>query len=359
MGNILFVDDEKLILNSLKRGLKAQKFNCYYANSGVEALKVLENIEIDVVFSDMKMPHMSGLELLKQVDELYPNVVKVILSGYAQLPQLIATINQASIFKYVAKPWDLHKELIPVIKESLEFATFKKESSRQKAMLETKNKAYQKIFKNYNSKAETKDQSWDIIRIYHQVLMKVLKDQAADSGLLSKDRVKILDAYKVFTDYYLNEIKRHEIYFEPRRIINEIIFILKKDAYNVQVEIGVDETSKNLYEGRGLHIKPIIVSLIEEAMLKETIGSIKIVATEISREEDGNVHMMYLIEGAKRMFFKLDRDGYSVKLYKSLLNIFGGDLEFKEIGTKLVITMKVRLKINEQNEEELDEYLDS
>jgi DNA-binding NtrC family response regulator len=138
MGKVLFVDDEKLILNSLKRGLKGKNFSCYYANSGLEALKLLENVEIDVIFSDMKMPQMNGLELLKKVDQLYPDMIKVILSGYAQLPQLIATINQSNIFKYVAKPWDLHKELIPVIEESLEYAQYKKQLKQEKATLETK-----------------------------------------------------------------------------------------------------------------------------------------------------------------------------------------------------------------------------
>lgn len=357
MAKVLFVDDEKLILNSLKRGLRGQEFSSYYASSGMEALKILENVDIDVILSDMQMPQMNGLELLKAVEEKHPDVVKVILSGYAQLPQLIATINQASIFKYIAKPWDLYKELIPNIHEAIEFSLFKKEQRQKHERLEIKNKTYTKIFKTYNSKSETKDQSWDIIRIYHQVFMNVLKDQMTDISMLSTEHLPLMEYYKRFTDNLLSEIKKSEIYFEPRRIINEVVFALKKDDYKVQVEIGVDENSKNLYEGRGMHIKPIIISLIQDFVKKETVGKVKIISKEISRQEDA-ASMVYIIEGSKRTFSNYNTEGYNIKLYESLINIFGGELEKKEVNGQIALFIKVRLHIT-QDEEDVDEYTNS
>lgn len=349
MGKILFVDDEALILNSLKRGLKKKTYECYYATSGLEALKILEKIDIDVVFSDMKMPQMNGLELLRTIDNEYPDIVKIILSGYAQLPQLIATINQANIFKYVGKPWDLNQELIPIIEESLAYSQYKKEMAIQKISLEKKNEAFQKIFKTYNSKAETKSQSWDILRIYHQVLMKQLKEQIKDSSLSAEESLATIDAYKNFTDLYLNEIKKMEIYFEPVRLIREVDLFLRKSDHHIKFDVIEDASEMILFEGRGIHIKPILIGLIENLTDVKTIGTVKIM-TKASPKENDRYTVSYILEASSRTFYLYNENSYVFKLYKALLNIFGGDLEFKVSNEKIGIILTAQLFYKDESE---------
>lgn len=103
MNSILFVDDEKLITNSLRRGLLDEKYRKFFANSGEDALGIMERENISVLVTDMKMPGMNGLELLKIVRQKYPDTIRIVLSGYTQLPQVLVTVNQGDIFKICNK----------------------------------------------------------------------------------------------------------------------------------------------------------------------------------------------------------------------------------------------------------------
>ncbi len=67
------------------------------------------------------MPEMNGLELLKEVKELYPKTIRIVLSGYTHITTLLTAINQGQIYKFITKPWKLEEEFKPVIREALEF----------------------------------------------------------------------------------------------------------------------------------------------------------------------------------------------------------------------------------------------
>lgn len=105
---ILFVDDDKDILSSLKRQMRKESFQVITANSGEEALSILENESFPVIVSDERMPEMSGVELLKQVKKIYPDSIRIILSGYADSKTIIDAINQGEIYRFIAKPWDIN-----------------------------------------------------------------------------------------------------------------------------------------------------------------------------------------------------------------------------------------------------------
>ena len=118
---ILFVDDEEKILKSLERGLLDEPYNCLFTTSGKEALEILEKNEVHVIVTDMRMPEMSGLELLRAVKEKYPHIVRLVLSGYTQVTTLLTAINQGEIFKFITKPWRLEEDFKSVLKEAVEY----------------------------------------------------------------------------------------------------------------------------------------------------------------------------------------------------------------------------------------------
>ncbi|WP_367989409.1 HDOD domain-containing protein [Vibrio sp. NTOU-M3] len=80
---ILLVDDERMVLNGLKRALFSTGWKLHTAESGVEALQLLKENEIDLIISDMRMPGMDGSELLEKISKLYPSIIRASLSGYA------------------------------------------------------------------------------------------------------------------------------------------------------------------------------------------------------------------------------------------------------------------------------------
>ncbi len=117
---ILFVDDEERILKSLERGLLDEPYRGLFATSGKQALDILEREEVHVIVTDMRMPEMSGIELLRVVKEKYPNIVRLVLSGYTQVGTLLTAINEGEIFRFMTKPWKLEEEFKSIIHEALE-----------------------------------------------------------------------------------------------------------------------------------------------------------------------------------------------------------------------------------------------
>jgi len=133
---VLFVDDEEKILKSLKRGLLDEPYNTLFALSGKEALEILQREEVHIIVTDMRMPEMSGLELLRIVKQEYPHIVRMVLSGYTQVTTLLTAINQGEIFKFITKPWQLEEEFKPAIREAVEYYEFR--NQRQTVEAESK-----------------------------------------------------------------------------------------------------------------------------------------------------------------------------------------------------------------------------
>jgi len=102
---VLFVDDDEIVLQSLQRGLLDESYNKLFVKSCNEALEILQQVEVHVIVTDMRMPEMTGLELLGTIKKDYPNIVGMILSGYEQDTTLQTAIDQGEIFKLIPKPW--------------------------------------------------------------------------------------------------------------------------------------------------------------------------------------------------------------------------------------------------------------
>jgi len=118
---VLFVDDEEKILRSLKRVLTDEPYNSLFAKSGKEALEILQREQVHIIVTDMRMPEMSGLELLRIVKKEYPHVIRLILSGYTDIDTLLGAINQGEIFRFITKPWKIEEELKTTIRQAIEF----------------------------------------------------------------------------------------------------------------------------------------------------------------------------------------------------------------------------------------------
>ncbi len=116
------MDDDEIVLRSLERGLldESEFFEQLFAESGQEALDILQKEQVHVIVTDMRMPGMDGLELLKIVREKYPHIVMIVLSGYTDMPALLKEFNQGDIFEFVPKPWKLEKDLTKIILKAIE-----------------------------------------------------------------------------------------------------------------------------------------------------------------------------------------------------------------------------------------------
>ena len=119
MKAILFVDDEIQIIKALERVFFDAHFKIYTVNSGEAALELLSRSAIDMVVTDIRMPGMDGVELLKRIKLMYPDTIRLILSGYTDENEIISILQNNLAKTYLFKPWD-NDELIRVINQNIE-----------------------------------------------------------------------------------------------------------------------------------------------------------------------------------------------------------------------------------------------
>ena len=106
---LLIVDDERPILTALQRMLADEGYRIFTAASAGEGLEILARNVVQVILSDQRMPEMSGSEFLSRAKVLYPDTVRMILSGYAELDTVIQAVNEGAIYKFFSKPFDMEQ----------------------------------------------------------------------------------------------------------------------------------------------------------------------------------------------------------------------------------------------------------
>ena len=103
---LLLVDDESNILAALRRLLRRDGYHILTAGSAAEGLQRLAEGDVDGIVSDQRMPGLSGVEFLRRAKDLYPETVRIVLSGYTELQSITDAINKGAIYKFLTKPWN-------------------------------------------------------------------------------------------------------------------------------------------------------------------------------------------------------------------------------------------------------------
>ena len=114
--NLLIIDDEADIVKALRRQFRPH-YNIYMAHSAAAGYQIMTEVAIHVIISDQRMPGMSGVELFNQVKHEFPDAIRLLLTGYADIQSVIAAINDGNVFRYIAKPWD-PTELDSIVREA-------------------------------------------------------------------------------------------------------------------------------------------------------------------------------------------------------------------------------------------------
>ena len=143
-GKIVVVDDEKIVTSAFKTLLKVEGFSdAHFFNSPQDALEFLKNNTPDLVISDFLMPEINGLEFISEVKKMYPEVSKILLTGYADKENAIRAINEVGLYRYIEKPWD-NDDLIINIKNGIERSYLLSELRKKIAELEDAKKELEK-----------------------------------------------------------------------------------------------------------------------------------------------------------------------------------------------------------------------
>ncbi|RQS71236.1 response regulator [Burkholderia sp. Bp8963] len=141
---ILLVDDEPGVLSALRRLLRQSRYDVRTADSGEAALDILASGDVDLIVSDMRMPHMSGVEFLARARAMYPDTMRILLTGYSEIEAVARAVNEGGIYRYLNKPWDDH-DLLLTIDQALEQRRLRSEAERLAALTQTQNEALRRF----------------------------------------------------------------------------------------------------------------------------------------------------------------------------------------------------------------------
>jgi len=123
---VLYIDDELNNLNSFKAAFR-RNFNIFTAQSAKEGRKILDTEEIGVIITDQRMPGVTGIEFLESILPIYPDTIRILLTGFSDINAVMGAINRGQVYKYLVKPWQ-DDELKMYIQNALEIYNLRKEN---------------------------------------------------------------------------------------------------------------------------------------------------------------------------------------------------------------------------------------
>lgn len=174
-ATLLFVDDEANILSSLKRLFRPQGYRIFTAESGAQGLEIMARETVDLVISDMRMPEMNGAQFLGKVRENWPDAVRILLTGYAEIGATIEAINKGQIYRYISKPWE-DNDIILAVKHALQQKMLEREKQRLEELTRRQNEELKELNAHLEEKvmARTEEvrQTMGFLEIAHEKLKK-------------------------------------------------------------------------------------------------------------------------------------------------------------------------------------------
>ena len=144
---VLYVDDEINNLNSFKAAFR-RNFNIYTASSAAEGRKILDGNEVGVIITDQRMPVTTGIEFLESILNVYPDTIRILLTGFSDINAVIDAINRGQVYKYLVKPWQ-NDELRIHIQNAIEIYSLRKENKELTYKLQIANMKLETLAKAF------------------------------------------------------------------------------------------------------------------------------------------------------------------------------------------------------------------
>jgi response regulator RpfG family c-di-GMP phosphodiesterase len=163
---LLLVDDEANILSALRRLFRPNGYRVLTAGGGEEGLAVLAREPVDLVISDMRMPNMDGSQFLAKVRAGWPDVLRVLLTGFADVNSTIEAINQGEIYRYISKPWD-DNDVLLVVRHALERKQLEREKRRLEELTARQNEELRDL--NANLEGKVKQRTADLRKVLNSL----------------------------------------------------------------------------------------------------------------------------------------------------------------------------------------------
>lgn len=348
---ILYIDDEENNLLAFKASFRRQ-YEIYTANSAAEGLKILENLPVEVIIADQKMPETTGVEFFKSITHTYPDPIRILLTGYTDIAALADAINHGDIYRYITKPWN-DLELHNSIKNAHDAYRSKIDLRNKVKELEKTNDELNRFI--YSISHELRAPLVSVIGIVNLVKMEGLYNSSGEYWELIESCSNKLDYYIQKTlQYYKNNKNvsdKSEINF--KKLVDEIIDLYAYTNKDTQFNLNINQTHQ--FIGDAFRIEVILGNLISNAIKYQKESehdkvvdiSIEVnpFSAEISITDNGLGILNEHLEKIFTQFFKTKNNkgsGLGLFIVKEALNKIDGKISVSSSlnhGTTFKITI--------------------
>lgn len=199
-GVLFIVDDEPLVTTSLEAYLSLEtEHELHVFNDPHEALAALDTYQPELILSDFVMPKLNGIQFLKQAKLKVPEATCILLTGYADKENAIASINDVGLYRYMQKPWD-NNELLLNITNGLERARL---VSNLKATIHNLEETQQALaHTNQHLEALVEERTQDLQQTYQQLHSIV---SHATDGIMTVDKTGQITSYNPAVGFWLEQ----------------------------------------------------------------------------------------------------------------------------------------------------------
>ncbi|MFT5387475.1 MAG: signal transduction histidine kinase [Lysobacterales bacterium] len=253
---LLVFDDEESILNSLKRIFMNEPIGIVTTTDPQQALSIIEKEDIKVVFSDYRMPKISGTEFLKKVKELKPDVIRILFTGFDDFSAAAEAINIGEVYRFVSKPWNI-EELKSTVEHAIEH--YDLVMHNRDLILETKQKneeleeVNQKLQKAYDA------QKYFTSTVSHELRTPLASIKTAIDLLVSNTIGGITDDQKDVLSRVQRNVNRlkmldDDILDLTKIELGKLVMVFEKHDLHVTINDVID-SQRDLAEDRGLYLK--------------------------------------------------------------------------------------------------------
>lgn len=352
---VLYIDDEQNNLNAFRAAFR-RDFRIYTAINAVEALKQLKKYpEIKVIIADQRMPDITGVEFFEKVRFIYPNKVRIILTGYSDISAVIDAINKGQVYRFIDKPWN-HEMIKNTVQNATDIYDTRKNLHQKNESLE---KAYNELDKFvYSVSHDLRSPLMSILGIANLAELDVEDPKALEYFKSVKGMVNKLDGYihEIIDHYKGDQAEETVDRIELKILINEIIESIKfhPSAQDVRFEVVVDQGET--FVSNMVNVKTVLNNLIANAFKyqreDEQDKFVKIIAkvdsgqAVISVEDNGVGIAEDKIDEVFNMFYRAKRDksgtGLGLFIVKEAVEKLDGKIDLKsKFGQGTTITLEV------------------
>lgn len=261
---ILYLDDEEQNLLSFQ-ALFRRDYDVHTATNAPDAVQILNSQNIQIIFSDQKMPDVSGVEFFEMILHDYPDAVRILITGYADIEAVIDAINKGQVYRYVTKPWDAN-DLKICVENALEKFRRDKELVAKNKQLAEANAELEKFV--YSASHDLRAPVASIMGVVKVAKMEGMDDKAAEYfAMIEKSANRLNEFATNIIHYYQNNHSEElieEVNFDS--LIDEVFDKYQHLAENVNITFRKDVAANSLYRSDNYRIRMILNNLVSNAI---------------------------------------------------------------------------------------------